>query len=608
MFAVSTDAHDQCERHHTPTAPEYNEATTGTVPEPPQAAARRAAATLRSWLGANKPLVLLIALCVVMLVANAAWVDAHRRAGAMNIDEAGYLSMSVTDYGALRDGGLLHMARTVLQQPVQAPLVPLLSALVYAAVGRPTVVGAYAVEVVSLVLLMLASYGVCVRLASRWAGLVAALAVGSLPIVVDYAHEYMFALPAATAAMVAVWALVRSDALRRKWLAVTWGAGLGAMIIARTMAVAFLPGFVLAAALMVMASPQRRRSLAGLTCGLAAFLVVAGPWYFKQGRSVWAYLTSYGYGAASSSYGQSRSLFSPASWLLTARDNINNYVWLPLALIMAAGLLAFLVLVVGRLLGHRRTGLRAAGSPWLHLAVIVLVGLAAMQSSRNQGTGFAAPILPVVVILAVAALDRAVRRHTVAQTAVLCAIALACLPSLVAKTAFDSASGQPIIVQVPGAGPLVVIDGRSQYLMYVSVMPKAHRDDPDGDTWRTANDRLRAVLDQLPTVADRDPILLSFGQRLVNSNTILWEELMTHGTSPPVWLLAPSSDGAGGYSDQLATLLPDGGTVLVCSDPPSMINPVLNQDQVRDALRHSGFALARFFSLPDGAAVEIWTR
>jgi len=571
--------------------------------------ARPKAAGAWSWLVANQPLVLLIALCVVMLASSAAAIVVHRRDGAMNIDEAGYLSMSVTDYSALRTGGPAQLIRAVLSQPTQAPLVPLLSSLVYAGAGRPSVVGAYAVQLLALLLLIVTAYAMGATLAGRWAGLVAALAVSALPIVLNYVRDYMFALPAAAAAMVALWAALRSDLLQRKWFAVIWGVALGAMVLSRTMTIAFLPGFALVAALQLAASPRRRRSLAGLACGLAAGVAVAGPWYVAQGRSVWAYLTSFGYGAASAGYGADRSVFSPESWLISTRDNLNNYVWLPLALVLVGGLVALVTLVVRELRRKPRPRLRAAAtSPWLYLVVVTVTGLVAMQSSRNNGSGFAAPILPPLTVLAVAAVARSLRGHKVAGVVALGAVALLCLPSLVVKTGVDTDSGQPVTLAVPGVARLVVIDARSDYLLYTSMLPRASRDDPDGDVWRTANDSLRAALDRIGASTAGRPVLLSFDHRMVNSNTLQWDELMTHGASPPIGLLAPSSDGAAGYSHQFDATLPDGGTVLVCSDPASMFEPVLDQAEVRAGLSASGFALARTVTLPDGAAVEIWTR
>jgi hypothetical protein len=212
------------------------------------------------------------------------------------------------------------------------------------------------------------------------------------------------------------------------------------------------------------------------------------------------------------------------------------------------------------------------------------------------------------MVLAVAAMARSLRGQKVAGAVALGAVALLCLPSLVVKTAVDTDSGQPVTLAIPGVGQLVVVDGRSDYLVYVSVMPKAQRYGPDGDVWRTANDTLRAALDQLGASTVGRPVLLAFQHRLVNSNTLLWDELMTHRASPPIGLLAPETDGAAGYSRQLDASLPDGGTVLVCSDPRSMFDPVLDQSEVRAGLTTSGFELTKTVTLPDGAAVEIWTR
>ena len=566
-------------------------------------------ASLRAWLAASLPVVLLISLLLALLVSNLVWLTVHRQGGALNIDEADYLSMSITDYGALRYGGPSQLVHIVSSQSAQAPLVPLLSSFVYVLAGRPTIVGALAVQLFAYLLTVMMSYLLGTRLAGRWAGLVAALAVASLPIFMDYAREYIFAVPAAAAATVAIWAALRSDWMRSIWYSVAWGASLGVMLLARTMAIAFIPGFALMAALYLLGSPQRKRSLVGLLCGLAAGLLVAGPWYAMEGRNVWRYLTAFGYGTASAQYGVPRSVFSPASWLVSARDNISNHIWLPLTLVLVAGGVALVVVGASRFVRHPHPTTREViGSPWFCLAVIVVTGLVVLQSSRNTGSAFPAPIVPAMMILAVASIAAAMRGHRSRQYVALGAIAALCLPSLIVKSTLDTATRQPMTLRLPGLAALTVVDARSQYLIYVSPVSAINRGDPSGNTWRRANDAFLTAVDEAAPQRDA-PILFAFSHRLINTNTLRWEELMTHGASPPIVALAPVADGSAGYRKQLEGLLGAGrGVVVLCSDPQGMFDPVLDQDEVRAGLTTSGFALAKTVTLPDGAAVEIWTR
>jgi 4-amino-4-deoxy-L-arabinose transferase-like glycosyltransferase len=564
---------------------------------------------VRARLTANKPLILLVALVLALVLADVVWLSADRHGGAMDIDEAGYLSMSVNDYHALRQGGLEGLVRTADAQPTQAPLVPGLTAFVYLVRGRPTFLGAFAVQLLAYVIVILATYSIGSLIANRWVGLVSALATASLPIMVHYIHEYSFAVPAAAAVSVAIWAALRADWMRLRRFTVVWGVALGAMLIARTMTIAFLPAFGLMAVLQVAASPQRKRSLTGVACGLAAAVVVAGPWYLAQGRSVWQYLTSFGYGAASSQYG-TRSLLSPASWLVPARGNLNEYVWLPLAVVLAAGGVALMTALVRMLLRRRLPSARTViGSPWFYLGVVVAEGLLALQSSRNGGSAFPAPILPAMVVLAVAGLARTgVRRRSYVCVALGAVVAL-CLPSLIATTALNTAAGQPASVDLPGLGPTTVVDARDQYINYASAEGELNLGDLRGVKWRRANDDLMSAVDSVVGAPPRMPVVFAFVHSLVNTNTLQWEELMFQGASPAIYLLSASASGSAGYSAQLYQMLGSGhGVVLLSSDPVGMFPPVLDQMAVRGSLVKLGFALKRTTPLPDGSDVKVWAR
>lgn len=567
---------------------------------------------VRAKLAANKPLLAVVAFALVLVCANVIWLAAYRHSAAMDIDEAGYLSMSITDFNAFRHGGLSGLVSTINAQPTQAPLVPALSALVYIVHGRPMFLGAFAAQLLAYLILIVTTYSTGSLLANRRVGLVAALAVASLPVMVIYIHNYNFAVPAAAATTVAIWAALRSDLMRHKRFAVVWGMGLGAMLITRTLTIAFVPSLALLAVLHVVGSPQRKRSLAGVGCGIVAAVLVAGPWYFAQGRSVWLYLTSFGYGAAGAQYGPPKSLLSLASWITTARMNVIEYIWLSLAVVLVSGGVALLICLGRRLARRPLPSLRTViGSPWFYLAVVVGEGLLALQSSRNTGSGFPTIILPAMFVLAVAGLARVAclgrRSH---ESMALGAIVVLCLPSLVTLMAFNTASGQPKMVHLPGFGSVTLIDARGENLIYASAEGEFNPRDPGGTEWRRANDALMSAVDTAAGSAPPGmPVVFSFVHSLVNTNTLQWEELMSHGASPPIYLLSTAASGAAGYSGQLHTMLGSGhGVVLVSADPVGMFPPVLDQEAVRGSLVRSGFALKQRVPLPDGSEVEVWAR
>src|SRR5215471_3833718 len=93
---------------------------------------------------------------IALTAINAVWLVSDRHGGALGIDESGYVALSVDDYLQLRHGGPVSFPAFVLAQPVQPPLVTMLSAAVHMRAGGPTIMGDFAVQ--------LAAYAVTVLL------------------------------------------------------------------------------------------------------------------------------------------------------------------------------------------------------------------------------------------------------------------------------------------------------------------------------------------------------------------------------------------------------------------------------------------------------------
>lgn len=550
-----------------------------------------------------------VALALLFVGVNAVWLWVNRHGGSLGIDEAGYTALSVDDYHALIHGGPASLARLVLQQRVQAPLVPILSAAGYALTGGPTMLGSFIVDLVAYFLTALLVFSIVRALARPLAGVVAAVTTASAPVILDYVHEYSFAIPATAALTLAVWAALRSKEMSALRWAVVWGVALGLMVLSRTMTIAFVPAFALLAALHVGISRRRARSLAGVGLVAAAGAVVAAPWYIAQGASVWGYLTSYGYGSESAFYGSPRSVLSIASWESFLRANVNSYIWLPLAVVLLAGVI---VLVV-RLALAARTGelwhpRRVLGSPWVFLSVVAAEGAIALGSSRNVGLAFSAPLVPIIVCLCIGALFRWTLRRATLVVVTTLTVAVAGL-AWVAKTALNGPAGSAVAVSLPGIGPVTLLDGRSAFDVYVLTIYDPS--DPAGKRWVAANQAIVNRADSLMQSSSGAPVVIfAVNQRLLNQNTFRLNQLLGGGVTFPTGALAGlQGNDLTHYATRLRALAASHEAILMLPlDRTGALSPRYDPRAALRAAQQLQFHEASAVRLPDGSQLDIWQR
>ena len=352
------------------------------------------------------PVLTLAGALAVLVASHVLWLALVRRGYPLNVDEAGYLGIAFDFTEAVRDGAL----RTAWEsQRSQAPLVPLLTAPV--GLVRMAIIPSYAVLIGFFVLLTLATYGVARRLVSPWWAVLAALVVATLPAVTDLTRTYIFAVPAAALTMSAIYALGRSDHLRHRRWAIAFGALIGLMVLSRTMNISYVPGLVTAAVVVLAAAPSgRRRGAVNLALGALAGLFVAWTWYRTSWDTVLAYLRDAGYGDRSAEFSSGETGWgSSERWLADIRNVVQNDLYVPMTVLLAAGLAAALAALVRRLRALGGTGERVqalARSPALVPAVVALEGYLAIVSSTNAGYAFALPLLAPIVVVAVAGLAR----------------------------------------------------------------------------------------------------------------------------------------------------------------------------------------------------------
>jgi 4-amino-4-deoxy-L-arabinose transferase-like glycosyltransferase len=564
--------------------------------------------------GRPLPDLLLLAAIAVLFVLHVVWLARFSFGYVTEWDESGYISIALRNSRALTSDGPFSLVQTVLDQGVQAPFVPL-AAVPFNVVFGSGVDASLLVEPTFFALLLLATYAVARRLTTPWWALLAALVLGTAPVVGDYTRIFHFSIPAAAFLVSALWALMKSEGLTRRRWAVACGLLLGLMVLSRSMTIAYLPGFAVAAALPILLySDGRRQRLInfGLLCLSGA--VLAGLWYLPNAESVGSYLLNFGYGAESEAYGAEHSKLSIAYWTREI-GAVFDELYFPLGVALALGALAALASA----LVDRRPGqpTRNELKSWLATdaalaAVIVLEGYVALTSSKNQGTAFALPWLPVLIVLVCAGLAR-VRWRSVQVAAVAVFIAIAVF-NLGMKSGFVPGLGEPRSADVPLLGETPVSEGRGIVETEVEdagypagsptePMPQLQKE------WLPFAGDLAAWVTGYSERKGEDPNLgWGFDDLLLNNTRVgLGSELALHRELPTVFLKPfPDGDSAASYRAQLEEA---GSNLLVVGERgPGITGIHLSRRRVEAAGRQLGFRPVHSLTAPDGREVTVWWR
>lgn len=575
------------------------------------AGARMQAASRRLALARVEHLVL-AAIVLVTVVLHVVWLVRFRRGYVTEWDESGYLQFALSNFDALHDDGPWTFAKTVGGRDTFGPLLPFVTSLAYPIVGRG-VFGSLLVLPLFYAGLVAATYGLARRFVSAWWSVVAAFSVAAMPAVIDYTRLFHFALPATACMTAALWALVRSDALRQSRWAIAFGVFVGLTLLSRTMTVAYVPAFVLAGgAQLLVAAPHLRLRVRNLAIAAAAAAVVAGPWYLVNARSVYDLLVGGGYGEGATPYGEHYPVASWGYWTKELRLDL-SYMLLPLS---TAVFLCF-VLALGYLLARRPRTVRPRWPPSpraagvLALLVVVVEGYLVLTSSRNEGTAFPLPWLPAVVVLAViaaASVPAAAVRAALASLLVIVSIA-----AVLSKSGFVGPLATSRDVQVPGLGRVAVTSGGGIIQGEVAgdgydvepvtePLPAMHRQ------WLPL---AREVVEWSLRRAEEggEPLHLTLGleDRIFgNSRLILAAQLWLDRFVPVDYLRAfTDGDTVASYRRQLVS--PRRVNALVTGEPPPNGSAV-SRRKAEAAARSLGFVRARRFALPDGRSIWLWWR
>lgn len=557
----------------------------------------------------------LIVLFGALLVAavNVWWIVEYRHGYPFNVDEYGYTGIGLNDWLGFKYHGLHGWWEAVQQQTPNAPLLPALTSVVL--IFSPGLMQGFGVLIVMAVVQVMLSYGIGSRLAGPRLGALAALAVGTSEGLLLFAREYVFALPAAASLSAVVYCLVCSDGMRKRWWSAGVGAAVGLMLLSRAMVVAFVPGIVVAALLVVLIRGRGDYGRRFLNFGIAILVgfLVSITWYWRNLTPVYEYLTSFGYGEQAQYYGAQHAAVSWDRFKTVAEIIVRSDLLAPLAFLVLVGLVVLAVICVRRLASsddRRATLLHIAGSDVFILVVVFVAGFAALMSSRNAGDGFTFPLSMLLPPLAVVSL-RYVRRAALPVTFL---VALIGILNLVSTATLSESLSKQRLVEFPPLGEVPWVNGEPHAVAAVraQVPGPAYRFTAAERGWQKVDEELAQALNEPLGREVPLPALTFFGSRnrVISSNSVGAIALLDQRVGLPLGQLsAEPNDSVANYVHQLTDPELGQPTALVTmSSEVDDFPPVVTQSKVVTAAERVGFHKVREYPTPDGRRVYIWVR
>jgi hypothetical protein len=544
-----------------------------------------------------------------MAAINVWWIATYRHGYPMDVDENGYTMIGIIDFLGFESGGLHGWWEAVQNQTPNAPLLPALTSIVL--IVKPGVLEGFGVLIAFAALLTLATYGIGERLAGPRLGALAALAVATSQGVFVFTREYIFALPTAAFLACSVYALIRSEGMTRRRWAIACGAAIGLMLLSRTMAVAFVPGVAVAAALAIAINYRDQIWQRILNLGLAvvAAILVALTWYWNNLDPVVEYLTEFGYGSQAQNYGEEASTLSWERFKSVAEKIIQGDLLVPMSLLVVVGLIALAVAAAQRLGAaedRRAEALRLLGSNAVALFIVAAAGFGALMSSQNGGNGFTFPVAVLLPTLAVVAL-RFYRRAIIPVTVAVLAVAAI---NLLANSNVSDGISEPRLVEVPAFGELPWISGEPHAVGNVRQQapgPRTRFTSEDEGYVAVDTEMAKTLLEKIGP--EGRPRLVAFASRnrVVSTNSIGLAGTVNYRQGIPFTQLLAEPDSVAHYEEQITG--PDLGhptAVVTTSTEAGDFEPLVTQAKVETALRNLGFHLVRQVPMPDGRRLRIW--
>jgi hypothetical protein len=491
-----------------------------------------------------------------------------------------------------------------------APLSPIVSSILMARFGVDENVAFYT-HILFYATTVLVTFWWVREQSSRLAAITASLLVASLPDIVLYTRTYQYGLPTAFFFLLANFAYYKSARFSSRLWSLWAGAALGLMLLSRTMSIAFLPAFGLV--WLLDSRKVLRQNIAGFGVSVAVFLLIAVPWYTLNFKEIFGYLFSFGYGASSTEYGLGTvSILSVNYLILRIQDFVGPLY--PFHLLFVFVL--FWVCVFQQAKTYvRKQDLKSTCLSVPAFIVVLCIGI--LFSSKNRGSGFEVPLLPVMVFCAVCTIPIVIKKDNL-TFAIFSIMSLGSLLTGYFQSTITACNNAPDFI----VRPLVdstrnkICDGYiGQYIR--EAVGKPGKDQsywenisyPDQKTWREVSVE---IADQLQAInKDKGPIVYVTRNRLVNVNTVMLAFVRKFGYILPASQIEPATLNAS-YADYRGwfdnTAQTNTCAVLMMSNTSGDFFPRPDVNLLRKVVSDRGFVLTARVPTPEaGMFAEIWS-
>lgn len=566
----------------------------------------------RTWLN----ILILVALSIIFGGIGLHWILAYKVGQPVNIDEGGYLCIALTDSENWAAHGLFGFIRAVDSSSIQAPITTGITGFLFVLFGVHMTL-ALLVPTAFYIATIWVVYALADHLLeSRGASLLTAILVACCPSILAYSRDYIFAVPAMFFYTLAVLALIKSEHFSNRTWAIIFGIACGLTPLARTVTIAFVPGLWLAALLYSQTGADTHKNFKIACRSIILSIFVALLWLVRSGVHVFKYLTSYGYGSHAKEYGLALhiNLLGILLNALTIINESSNFLYF---LVFMGALLAALLVC----LWTRLKGLRAfAKSKELLLLICILEPLAALCSTRNQGTGFFVPVLPPLIALCVISLWRWSCGNRLYKAVCSLLLLVVAASGLVPALSATSDLARERNLGYSSIGVLEVTNGLGVTQQweagngYKSQWPGLPVSLEQGHRWvefsvQTARD-IKALSGYNAATG------IGFVHVLYNTGTVALEEHLLYGhiLTGGIYALDPVATGNNVTGDE-AWLTTGVGRHICILLTAHVRNPAIqpfdlaiDQNQLEQAAMKAGFQQQEQLLMPDGNLVLLWRR
>lgn len=388
------------------------------------------------------------------------------------------------------------------------------------------------------------------------------------------------------------------------------------MPLSRTMAIAFLPGLLLGATVYLAGDYViTRHKIANLFLSILVGFATALTWFWPNGLRVFHYLLSFGYGNHASEYGKAVSIFGLEDWITVLQKFSDTVYFFDFLLLFLGAVASLAILIISfvksGLFGTMKMVFLSNIAP---LVIFVIFSTAALASSRNEGNGFAVPIVPVAIVIAGWSILR-LSRSAPYRFGVFTLIAVAVLAGMLPALDLKSSLAIPRSVKLPVLGKTTVTDGRAYIELYESGggFSSADPNQPitigEGRRWVAFNSQLTAKL--LNLGAENAVTAFGFRHRLINLNTVRLQGLLITGSVIPLTMVDPIATGnsiEGNVKWLTSGAAADACLLLTSSAPTGEIAPVVSNMRMVEAAHETGFKATSKMRMPNGEFLTIWAR